>query len=190
MASQGRRIVGLLLAAAAFGISMSVVKGNDAGVRDTIGNVSAPWLLLPFAAGALAGRAKTPVGAAIGLAASIVAMLGFYVTNAAVLDLGPHPWLVDLRLAVEGGRMYLALALLSGPLFGALGAIWQRRHAAALGVAVASLLVFEPAAWLLYQRGVDSIVVGYPLVWAVEVAFGILGCRLAFLRARRPGRLA
>jgi hypothetical protein len=190
MASPGRRIATLLLTAAAFGISMSVIKGNDAGVRDTIGNVSAPWLLLPFAASALAGRTRTAAGATIGLAVSIVAMLGFYVTNAAVLDLGPHPWLVDLRLAVEGGRMYMALALLSGPMFGALGAIWQRQHSAMLGVAVASLLVFEPAAWLLYQRGVDSIVVGYPLVWAVEVGFGILGCRLAFLRARRLGRSA
>jgi hypothetical protein len=183
-----RRVAGLLVGAAGFGISMSIVKGNGAGLRDTIGNVSAPWLLLPFAAGVLTGHARAVAGALAGLAVSMAAMVGFYVTDAVVLDLGPHLWLVDLRLAVEGGRMYLALAVFSGPVFGALGASWQRRHSVVLGFAVASLLVFEPIAWLLYQRGQDSILTSYPAVWSVEVALGILGCWYAYVCARRNNR--
>jgi Family of unknown function (DUF6518) len=190
LTSQNRRLAALVVAGAVFGISISVIKGNHAGVRDTIGNVSAPWLLLPFVSSAVAGRTKLAVGAAVGLTVSITAILGFYVSNAAVLDLGPHPWLVDLRLAVEGGRMYVALALLSGPMFGALGASWQRRRPLALGIAVASLLVFEPVAWLLYQRGADSVVASYPLVWAAEVSLGVVGCRIALVSARRTTRSA
>lgn len=48
-----RRIGVVVLLAVAFGISDSVLKGNGDGIRAAIGNAAAPWLLLPFAGGAL-----------------------------------------------------------------------------------------------------------------------------------------
>jgi hypothetical protein len=98
-----------LLLAASFGVAMSVFKGNGAGVRDDIGNLSAPWLLVPFfAAGALPGR-RLLTGALVGMAATCTALAAFYVANAFVLDLGPH---------------------------GVLGAGWRRRGFSYAGIAV------------------------------------------------------
>jgi hypothetical protein len=180
-----RRVAAVIAAAALFGIAMSVVKGNDAGVRDTLGNVSAPWLLLPFGAGAIAGSQRLLRGALVGLVVSLAAMAGFYVTNAVVLDLGPHPWFVDLRLAVEGGRLYFGLAVLSGPVFGALGAYWSRTGSRLLGVAVASLLVVEPLAWLAYQRIENASLPTDPAVWVSESVIGVGACVLAARISRR-----
>jgi hypothetical protein len=45
-----RRVAIVGVSALAFGIGVSIVKGNAGGVRDAIGNTSAPWLLLPFVA--------------------------------------------------------------------------------------------------------------------------------------------
>jgi hypothetical protein len=187
--SNVRRVLGVLMAAVAFGIAMSILKGNGAGVRDAIGNVSAPWLLLPFIAGAAAGRERFWPGALVGLLASLAALGGFYVANSFVLDLGPHPWLVDLRLAVEGGRTFFALGLLSGPVFGAVGAAWQRRgRPTVLGVLVASSLVFEPLGWLAYEKGRPSGYASDATVWGAEVLLGVVACVVAMRLARATGR--
>src|SRR5436190_21730086 len=95
--SSGRKIALLLVAGAAFGVLMAVIKGQDTGVRDALGNTSAPWIVLPFVAGTCFARARSAVLA--GLAVTLVSLLGFYVAEAMVLDLGPHPWWVDLRPA-------------------------------------------------------------------------------------------
>lgn len=126
MCSARRRFFGVMLLALAFGVTVSVIKGNNEGIRQAIGNTSAPWLLLPFIAGAVAGRRRLGLVALIGTLASVLALGGFYVANTFVLDLGPHPWVVDLHLTVDAGKRYLALGVLSGPIFGALGGLWQR----------------------------------------------------------------
>ena len=36
------RTLAIALAAAAFGVAMSILKGNDIGIRDDVGNLSAP----------------------------------------------------------------------------------------------------------------------------------------------------
>ena len=112
------RVIVAVALAVAFGATMSVVKGNGSGVRDAVGNVSAPWVLLPFFAGAFAGRRSVGRAAVVGCAVSLAALAGFYVANAFVLDFGPHPWLHDLRLAVLSGRLYFEYGVVSGPLFG------------------------------------------------------------------------
>ena len=100
--------------------------------------------------------AKTAVGSATAF------LVGFYVANSVVLDLGPHPWLVDLRLALRGGRFSFVLGALSGPVFGALGALWLRRHSTPLGVLVASNVV----------------------VWIVEMLLGLVGAAVVIAMAR------
>jgi hypothetical protein len=139
------------MAAAAFGVAMSVFKGNDTGIRDDIGNLSAPWLLLAFFAGAAAATGRRGLaGAAAGLAATFAALIAFNVANAFVLDLGPHSLANDVRLAFT--TYWFPRALLSGPVFGALGAIWRRRGYPTLGVAVILLLDAEPLFWAAVNR--------------------------------------
>src|SRR5215469_15788618 len=61
-------IIGL---AVVFGIVAAWIKGNGSGLRDAIGNISAVWLLLPFAAGAATGSRRIIVGAISGLVATL-----------------------------------------------------------------------------------------------------------------------
>jgi hypothetical protein len=173
------------LVALAFGVGMSVFKGNDGGaIRDAIGNLSAPWLALAFGAGATAGGGRVFAGALVGALASFLALGAFYGANSFVLHLGPHPWLVDLRLAFGNGYFF-RFAALSGPVFGGLGAWWQRTRSRPAAVLVAALFILEPFAWLANAGGVHA---GDAAVWAVEVAVGIAGCTLAARHAgpRRP----
>ncbi len=146
-----RRLLLIVLAAAVFGAAMSIIKGNGVGIRDDIGNLSAPWLLLPFFAGA-AVRGGRRAGAAAGLAATLAALIGFYVANAFVLDLGPHSLRNDLRLTVGGSGYWLLRGFVSGPVLGALGALWRRRGYSTLGVAVILLLDAEPLFWAVAHR--------------------------------------
>jgi hypothetical protein len=95
------RVALLVMAAAAFGALESIVKGNDAGVREGIGNLSAPWVIVPLLAGAVGSRGSTLLGALVGLLTSLAALVGFYLANAFVLDLGPHSSLHDIGLNAQ-----------------------------------------------------------------------------------------
>jgi hypothetical protein len=184
----GGRLIGVLAASLAFGVTVSVVKGNGAGVREAVGNTSAPWLVLAFLTGAFVAGRRVGRAALVATACSFIALAGFYVANTFVLDLGPHDWLTDVRLTVGAGRLYFALAALSGPVFGALGGLWQHGRSAALAVLVAASLVLEPAAWLAYQHARHLSDANQPAVWAVEVVVGLCACVLAAThgRAQRP----
>jgi hypothetical protein len=152
----------LVVAAFGFGVTVSVIKGNGSGIRDAIGNTSAPWLMLPFVA-VLYWRTQS-------------ALSGFYIANSFVLDLGPHTWLQDLSLTVHAGEMFFALAVVSGPFFGALGALWHRTRSTAMAVLVAALFVFEPLASWLYGFIGPNGRVGVPVVWFGELAVGLCAC--------------
>jgi Family of unknown function (DUF6518) len=194
-ARSARRLAVILLAAFAFGLLSAWIKGNGPGVRDAIGNASAPWLLLPFLAGATAGARSVVVAALAGLAATLAALMGFYLAESFVLQLGQHPWLTDLRLTMSASVFWVGRACLSGPVFGAIGFWWQRRRSlAALGL-MAAMFVLEPLAWWVYnQRYLDGgaayPVPGYPVLWIGEIAIGIAGF-IALSRAdRQDARLA
>jgi Family of unknown function (DUF6518) len=187
-----RRVAGVLVVAAIFGAAMAVLKGNNDGLRDAVGNASAPWLMLPFLAGAFAGGRNWLGGAVIGVLGSLAALTGFYFADSFVLDLGPHPWLVDLSLTMRGATYWAERALLSGPVFGALGLWWHRRRSVLAAAAVAAAFVLEPAAWWLY----GTIVLGsssssaypvpaYPGLWLGEIVVGIAGFALLARHARR-----
>ena len=74
-----RKLAVLLLAGVAFGVLVAVIKGQDTGVRDALGNTSAPWIVLPFVAGTLFSRARS--AALAGLAVTLVSLLGFYLAE-------------------------------------------------------------------------------------------------------------
>ena len=182
------RTSAVVVGALAFGALVSVVKGNGSGLRDAIGNTSAPWLILPFIA-VLYLRVRSPLrGSLVGLAASSAALSGFYVTNSFVLQLGPHAWTDDLRLTVGAGRMFFALAIVSGPFFGAIGAWWNRTHSRWLAVLIAALFVFEPLVSWLYGSLQHRTASGLAPVWFGEIALGVCACAATAALTQRAQR--
>jgi len=113
---------------------MSVLHGSGGGLRAQIGNVSAPWLLLPLVAGAVAGEQHLGRGALVGGVASLVALIAFYISNIYVLDFRGHAWPVEVGLTLRSGAYFIRIGLVSGPAFGALGAAGRRRHSVAIGL--------------------------------------------------------
>jgi len=183
----GGKLVRLLLVAGAFGVLVALIKGQNGGARDVLGNMSAPWVVVPFLAGARYASLRR--AALAGLAATLAALLGFYVAEAAILDLGPHPWYVDLKLTLEAGRFYAEWGLLSGLVYGALGGFWTSRRLVAAPVAVAAAFALEPLIVLLLERaGVwgGGGLLSYPWLWVTEAAIGLGGA--AFVVANAPAR--
>ena len=138
------RILLLMIVAGAFGAFESVFKGNGAGVRDGIGNLSAPWVILPLLAGALGSRGSISLGAVVGLLTTLAALVGFYLANAFVLDLGPHSSLHDIGLTLDVGNLWFKAGALSGPAMGALGAWASRRGGIVVAWTAVGLVLFEP----------------------------------------------
>jgi hypothetical protein len=59
----------------------------------------------------------------VGVGVTLAAFFGFYLAEAAILDLGPHSWRTDLSLTLGSGRIYETWGLLSGAVCGALGGV-------------------------------------------------------------------
>jgi Family of unknown function (DUF6518) len=185
--SRSRKVTVLLLAAAAFGVLVAVIKGQDTGVRDALGNTSAPWIVLPFVAGTCFARARSAVLA--GLAVTLVSLLGFYVAEAAVLDLGPHPWWVDLRLTAGTVNVYERWGIASGALYGLLGWLWAYRSKTAAAAAVGLAFAAEPLIVYLVQRAGmwNALLLDYDWMWTAELVLGLAAVALA-LAVRPPQR--
>src|SRR5256885_12384344 len=108
----------LLLSGVAFGVLIAIVKGHDFDARDALGNLSAPWVLIPFVAGTRFSRLWQ--SAAAGIAVTLAAFFGFYVAEAAILDLGTDSWTVRLGLTLGSGRVWETWGLASGSVYGLL----------------------------------------------------------------------
>jgi hypothetical protein len=181
-----RRLLFIIVAAATIGAAMSVLKGNDVGIRDDIGNLSAPWLLLPFFAGAVMDR-RPLAAAAAGLAATVTALVAFYVANAFVLDLGPQSLVNELRLTVGATGYWLPRGLISGPVFGALGGVWRRRGYPTLGVGMILLLDAEPLFWFAVHGTGGLASFDFEPSFAASIIEAVIGlaaaiCLASFLR--------
>jgi hypothetical protein len=174
----GRRTLLLVMVAVAFGALESLVKGNGPGVRDGIGNLSAPWVILPLLAGAAGSRGRIPLGAVLGLLTTIAALAGFYLANAFVLDLGPHSTVHDIALTLGAGNLWFKAGAISGPAMGAAGAWASRRGRSAVAAAVAGIVVFEPAVvYLAYRAGNGRFAAGngdWNAVYAGEATLGVI----------------
>lgn len=208
-----RRGLGALLAAAVvFGVVAALVEGPGGvgevhEVRSALGNLSTPWLLVGFLAGT---RCSTMLsGALVGLAATMAALTGFYLVNALAYDQGAGSTYADLRLVFSANRGYFEGGLVTGLLFGLLGAWWSRRRGLGVSVVVGALLVAEPLVLVaLGVVGPDAVASGesgLPLFvrlvpgWGLttdrgDVALGIyaaelvLGLVILLLAVRRSAR--
>jgi Family of unknown function (DUF6518) len=186
----GRKLGQLLLAGIAFGVLVAAIKGQNAGVRDTLGNTSAPWVLVPFLAGTRYSRVWC--AALVGVATTVAAFFGFYLAEAAILDLGAHPWYTDLRLTLGSGHLYETWGLLSGSIFGALGGVWASRSLVAAPIAVGLAFICEPLIVLILVRaGIwgGGGLLQQPSIWITEVLVGLVGIAFVVAKAQtRPTR--
>ncbi len=176
MTFKPRRPLLAIAGAAAFGVAVAVLKGDSTGPRDALGNVSAPWLLLPYlAATTTRGWAR---GAVVGALACFAALVGFYVAEAFVLDLGGHPMLTNLRLTLGAGHLWYQVGIPGAAALGALGGarVGPRPVVSALVVGLA--LVGEPLVVFAWQIGTGQAVsdgawvTSYPALWVGEMALG------------------
>lgn len=132
-----------LLFAAAFGVAAGLFKGNDAGLRGAIGNLSAPWLLVALLP-ALHCRSVLR-GALLGLTSTLVALAGFYAALTAVLagQLGGGGHLAELVTEVGANRIYFLGGIVTGPILGAIGARIGRHRPDSLWLVVGALVAGE-----------------------------------------------
>jgi Family of unknown function (DUF6518) len=142
------RLRSVLIGAFVFGIVAAAVKGPNGGtgavaeLRTTLGNVSAPWLLVGFVAGARTPR--LPRAAALGLGVTMLALVGFYLVNAVFVELGAHAFGGNLSRELFANRVYLEVGAISGPVFGAIGAWSRRSRSVRTSIVVGVLFAAEP----------------------------------------------
>jgi hypothetical protein len=163
------RLWQILVVAFALGVVIALVKGQNTGgvsgnaqVRGAIGNLSTPWLLVPFFAGARFSPSWR--GALAGLAATLCALVGFYLLSTLVEHLGGHGFVGDLRLELSGNRTYFEAGVVTGPICGAVGTWWrsyvrESRRTPAAVLLVGLLLLAEPIVMVLLG-------LLHPNVWA------------------------
>jgi Family of unknown function (DUF6518) len=120
-------------------------------VNQVLGNMGAPWLMVAFLAGTRTRRLR--VGATLGLAATLIALSGFYLAFALSANLGEHGFAGDLYLTVSGyNSRYFLAGLVSGPAFGAIGAWWNARGSAPASIGIGLILLCEPLAIALISN--------------------------------------
>ncbi len=174
----------LLLVAFAFGVGAALLKGQSGDgraivsqVRSELGNLSAPWVLIAWFAGTRSRR--IPVSSVLGLAATTIALVGFYLVSAVVEPMDRGGVVRDVGAWVSANRVYFEAALVSGPLFGALGGWWARRPSPSAFAVAGLLMIGEPLVlWLtgaIFPSGVLSPITGLPLVIRIVPGFGLGG---------------
>lgn len=135
------------------------------GWSSDVSLLSAPWLVLPFVAGA---TQRDPRRAAlVGLACTYAALVGY-----AVMTLSPvehaHISVAAIRGFMVSERSVLIGGIVSGPLFGWFGQRWRTRRAIGGALVTAAALCLEPLA-----RRITINPIGSRDVWLAEVAAGL-----------------
>jgi len=186
----------VLVACVAFGAAMEAVKsetGFGYAFRSDVGNWSALWLVLPLVMG-YQFRRPLP-GALGGVAATMSALVGFYVVNAVIF---PQPGgLADTVTTFTHIMARWALfGLVSGPVFGAAGT--RLRSVSGLALVSGVVMVLEPLVLDLWSGRrlplPEPLAISWWFEWrsaaTVEVLLGALLVVLATRRrvARRGAR--
>ena len=138
--------------------------------------LSAPWLVLPFVAGA---TQRDPRRATLlGLACTYAALLGYGLMTLSPVE-NAHVTLATVRGFVLSERTVLVGGIVTGPLFGWFGQQWRTRRKIVGALVTAAVLCLEPVA---RRATVDPI--RFRAVWLAEVAAG-LALAAAILARRR-----
>jgi Family of unknown function (DUF6518) len=143
--------------------------------------LSAPWLLLPFAAGC---TQRDPRRAALlGLACTYAALVGYGVMTLSPLE-NAHPTLRAIQGFVASESHIFLGGIVTGPLFGRLGREWRVRRAGVGALVTAAALGLEPLA-----RSHTPDAIRSHAVWLGEVGAGI-ALALYAVSVRRRARPA
>jgi hypothetical protein len=167
------------------------VPGSSDPTAFWVGNLAAPYLLIPFLAGAWRFRA---VGAAsAGAIGAVAAVAGFYrflavwhTTSAnwgmpagtparTIIAHAYAFWFRNLALGDPGGRPWLSIALVVGMGCGYLGYRWGEKRSRLAALAITSAFVLEAlghVAGLFVEGGRYTFHVSNVVVWSVEAAIG------------------
>ena len=105
--------------------------------------LSAPWLVLPFVAGATQRDARR--AALLGLACTYTALLGYGLMTLSPVE-HAHLTVATIRGFVVSERPVLVGGLVTGPLFGWFGQQWRTRRAILGALVTAGALCLEPLA--------------------------------------------
>jgi hypothetical protein len=137
-------------------------------------------LLLAFLAGAYSSDRRLGVGAFVGLEATLLGLVGYYLINSLFFPVGANGWIVDLRFALQPGKIYFELGVVSGPLFGAFG-VWWRQHLSMVPVIVLGLIFIieavEQASQVAFPQYAEQVA-------AIEIALGVLWMIVALTKTR------
>jgi uncharacterized protein DUF6518 len=179
-----RRTGRLLAIALLFGVAAGVLKGPSGDgrgalweVRSALANISTPWVLIAWFAGSRSTRIGS--GILLGLAATVVALVGFYVV-CGVVEAMRNDVVSSSMAWMSANRVWFEAGMVSGPLFGALGAWWARRRSPS-AFAVAGLLMVGGIVPGFGVSGTASIA-----VHVVEIAAGAALLLLGRRRRDRP----
>ena len=180
----------MLLACLLFGATMEAFKsqtGVGFAFRSDVWNWSSLWLVMPLVMGYQFRRPMA--GAVSGLAATMAALVGFYVMNAAIFP-QPGGYVATLSTFSQIGSRWALFGLVSGPLFGALGTRLPGLRELSLVSGVVMLL--EPV--LLTVWGQRRLPLPGPLgiSWAFQWRLAatvevVVGAVLVILGVRRRG---
>lgn len=175
------RLIALVLAAAVVGVGFQVLKGDGTdALRYVLGNLAAPWLVIPF----VGGRAvRSPArGALVGAVLAIVSLMAFY----AALEARTHSLSVHVT---SNYLLFCTAGAVAGAVAGCIASLSRRSELWWLTLCLPALFVLEPVAafGVAFSGGRTPT---NDVVWAVELALGIIGvafiCRRRSRSARSP----
>jgi hypothetical protein len=175
-----------LLLSAAFGAGdqyLGSLTGSGhlwaAGWSSDVSLLSAPWLVLPFVAGATQRDPKR--AALLGLACTYAALLGYGLMTVSPIE-NAHLSVATVRGFLYSERAVFIGGIVTGPLFGWFGQQWRTRRAIAGALVTAAALCLEPLA-----RRVSVNPIRYRDVWLAEVAAGLALATAVLVRRAREG---
>jgi uncharacterized membrane protein (UPF0136 family) len=119
-----------------------------------ISGLSAPWLMLPFVAGAFQRTGRRAVE--LGALCTLLALVGYTAMTFSPIE-NAHLSLPGLAGYFRSGNLrWFVAGAVTGPLFGWLGHRWRTQGALWAGLAVAVSIVAEPWARHLYGNVMRS----------------------------------
>ncbi|HEY6474370.1 MAG TPA: DUF6518 family protein [Acidimicrobiales bacterium] len=183
------RTLSVLLIVCAFGALDAMIKGQHGGTRDAVGNISAPWLLVPLLSAAALAPRRLALGALGGVVSTVVAPAGYTVVRTLRGFQTGHPHGASAMVTSSLQNRWFLLGVVGGAALGAVGSrLAVHRQWAVVAVVVASVLAMEPAARVVYAIATGEpagTLVPNPVVWTAEILCGCVGGLAASLRVLR-----
>lgn len=163
-----RRLAGALILAAAlaFGGLDQYVGSLFSNFATAVSGMSAPWLLLPFAAGAVQVTRRN--AAWVGLGSTWLAVIGYVLMIDSPAE-GAHLTVRLLAATAHSQWPWFLGGLISGPVYGLLGYFWRARRSWLSAVLAAVPVLLEPVMNRLGIRPSIDITASY-----AEAATGLV----------------